>query len=158
MAQCQSILRYFSTINKGKNGETLYPKDDRLDFAFEIDALGEASDDFSVTSTLSLISKATEQKTGEFLRVHWPNYLQTLEKQLTKNQVYSKLHLVGMNMSLADIVIGAHMLKLVFNKSSPKKNELLTTLKQYPMTYNWATETINGTFFGWMQTQPPSPL
>ena len=68
-------MRYFSTINKGKNGETLYPKDDRLDFAFEIDALGEASDDFSVTSTLSLNSKATEQKTGEFLRVHWPNYL-----------------------------------------------------------------------------------
>ena len=61
-------------------------------------------------------------------------------------------------MSLADIVMGAHMLKLIFNTYALKPKEMLAVLKQYPLTNAWATETINGTFFGWMQTQPGAPL
>ena len=53
-------------------------------------------------------------------------------------------------MSLADIVMGHHMMRLVFNKSGVKCNELGAIMKLYPLTNVWATETINGTFFGWM--------
>lgn len=53
-------------------------------------------------------------------------------------------------MSLADIALGSHMLKLVFNKHGIRCQDMLYVLKEFPLTYEWANETINGTFFGWM--------
>lgn len=158
IAQTQAILRFFAMLNRGKNAERLYPNKDRPDFCYEIDCLMEMGDEFMVTSTLSLIQEQIDEKFPILINEHWPNFLAKLEKQLTKNQQYSRRHLVGMNMTLADIVIGSHILKLIFNTQAIKPQEFLTVLKKYPQTHVWATETINGTFFGWMQTQPPAGL
>ena len=55
LAETSSILRYYAQLNRGKNGERLYPVKDRPDFCFEIDALVEYADEFNVTSTLSML-------------------------------------------------------------------------------------------------------
>ena len=144
-------------MNKGGNGEVLYPYQDRPDFTFEIDLLIEQADPM-LNKLAAFLKNNIDKMFPEFLNSTWPQFLQILERQLAKNQVYSRKHLVGMTMSLADIVVGSHIMRLVYNKSNPKCSELAAVMKLYPLTHVWAQETINGTFFGWMQTQVPGPL
>ena len=119
LSQAQSILRYYGQLNKGKNGEILYPIADRTEHAYQIDAIMEASD--GVLAGLSALLKDNiDTQFAEFLKTTWANFLTVLEKQLKKNSENSKKFLVGSEMTLADIAAGQHMLRLIYNKSGER--------------------------------------
>ena len=73
-------MRYYSKVNKGKQGECLYPGQDRPDFSFDIDCLVELSEDFIKTSTMSLIEKNFDEKFDGFIERDWPEFLEKIEK------------------------------------------------------------------------------
>jgi len=66
----------------------------------------------------------------------------------------NKNFLVGNHMTIADVTIGAHILKLCYNRSFPDRVLFQKSLKKYPQVLKWAENTICGSFKEWFDTQP----
>ena len=138
LAQTQAILRYIAQIGTGKNGEQLYPGNDNPALSYEIDTLIEDGENFFKIAYefATLGTEDPENKFDSFVEVHWPQFLTKLEKRIRANSPYSLHHLVGKSLTIADISIGAHILKLVYNRKVGGAYELKEILEQnFPKTW-----------------------
>lgn len=81
----------------------------------------------------------------------------SLEMKLRGNK-FSKVHLVGGAMTLADITAGAFIMRMVYNSINEDHLRFARVLEKYPLTKIWANDTIFTTFKDWWNTLPPNAI
>jgi len=67
-------------------------------------------------------------------------------------------YLVGNDMTVADITMGAHFLRLCYNPSLPEQGQFQEAMQNYPLVKDWAENVICFNFQEWFNRQPKSQM
>ena len=102
-----------------------------------------------------MMDKTRQEKLPVFLNEDWAEWLMGLEMKLRKNK-HSKVHLVGGAITLADIAAGAFVMRMVYNSPNADHLRFARILEKYPLTKQWANDTIFMSFKDWWNTIPPN--
>ena len=61
-------------------------------------------------------------------------------------------------MTIADITMGAHFMRLCYNDRLAERGQMQATLNSHPLAKNWYENTIRANFATWFDKQPKNDM
>lgn len=144
LSQTHAVVRYLSTVYKGKDGEIMYPGTSDPELSWEIDSLFEFGDDMIYTnqnflSPLFADPSKVEELLPNWLENHWGGYWKRVNDSLASRPEGST-GIFGTGITCADMAACAHLGRFAYNSTFDRCDVHLEELKKYPHASQYAEE------------------